>query len=188
MFLDKDGTLIKDVPFNVDPDRIVLEKNAASGLRLLAEAGFQFVIVSNQSGIARGIFKESELQCVQARLEEILQSEAGVSLAGFYYCPHHPQGRVPAYSVDCDCRKPKPGMLLCAAKDLGITLPGSWMIGDILNDIEAGHRAGCRTILIDNGNETEWKTGSLRQPDFTAANLADAAHIILNHHCLPAVE
>lgn len=188
MFLDKDGTVIKDVPFNVDPELIVLEKNAAGGLRRLAEAGFQLVIVSNQSGVARGIFKEADLRSVQARLKEILRTEAGAALAGFYYCPHHPHGSIPAYSVDCDCRKPKPGMLLCAAEDLGVSLANAWMVGDILNDVEAGHRAGCRTILIDNGNETEWIDGPLRQPDFTAANLEEAARIILDHHCQQAAE
>jgi D-glycero-D-manno-heptose 1,7-bisphosphate phosphatase len=181
VFLDKDGTVVKDVPYNVDPEKVVLEEGAAAGLRRLSQAGCGFVVVSNQSGVARGYFKEDALHNIEADLRRRLAQEAGVSLAGFYYCPHHPDGIEPIYAVECGCRKPRPGMLLKAAEELDIALSEAWMIGDILNDVEAGKRAGCRTILINNGNETEWKTGPLRTPDFTAADLVEAAEIIQGH-------
>lgn len=180
VFLDKDGTLVKDVPYNINPQKMTLEKGATKGLRRLAQAGCEFVVVSNQSGVARGFFEESALVEVEQHLRQLLMEEAGVTLAGFYYCPHHPEGSILEYAVDCECRKPKPGLLLRAAEELGIDLEKAWMIGDILNDVEAGNRAGCRTILIDNGNETEWETGPYREPDGTAADLEEAAEIILN--------
>ncbi len=179
IFLDKDGTLVTDVPYNVDPRKIALEKGAAPGLRRLARAGYHFVVVSNQSGVARGYFKEEALAAVVDRLKALLIQQAGVTLDGFYYCPHHPQGSVLPYAVECDCRKPRPGLLLAAASELNIDLRKSWMIGDILDDIEAGKRAGCRTILIDNGHETRWEKGIFRSPDFIAGSLEEAANIIL---------
>ena len=180
VFLDKDGTLVKDVPYNVDPRSIVLQEGAARGLHMLAEAGYRFVVVTNQSGVARGYFPEDALQAVAEHLNAIVQAAAGTDIEAFYYCPHHPDGLVKKYAVECDCRKPAPGMLHTAAADLGIALMQSWMVGDILNDMEAGSRAGCRTILIDNGGETEWIPGPFRRPDFTAANLEEAAAIILS--------
>jgi len=179
IFLDKDGTLIKDVPYNVDTNRIVLEDGADQGLRQLAEACFRFVVVSNQSGVARGYFHEDALDKVYLRINELVEQAAGIALDGFYYCPHHPQGSVAYYALQCSCRKPQAGMLFNAAEDLGINLKEAWMIGDILDDVEAGQRAGCRTILIDNGHETEWRTGPLRDPHYYAADLSEAAEIIL---------
>src|SRR6478609_3356058 len=146
VFVDKDGTLINDVPYNVDPSLIELAPGAAEGAALLSAAGFALVVVSNQSGIARGLFPESAIAAVEARIRELL-AECEVRLAGFYYCPHHPQGQVERYSMGCDCRKPAPGMLIRAAEELSLDLARSWMVGDILDDVEAGHRAGCRSIL-----------------------------------------
>ncbi|SNS99127.1 D,D-heptose 1,7-bisphosphate phosphatase [Noviherbaspirillum humi] len=177
IFLDKDGTLIPDVPYNVDPDLITLSDKAAEGLRLMRELGYRLIVITNQSGIARGMFEPAALQGVQARIAALL-ADHGVTIDGFYYCPHHPQGKVAPYARDCDCRKPMPGMLLQAAREHGIDMAQSWMIGDILNDVEAGKRAGCRSILIDNGNETEWVPGGLRTPDSVVANLLEAAQAI----------
>ena len=101
-----------------------------------------------------------------------------MSLDGFYYCPHHPDGIVPRYAVACDCRKPEPGLIHPAAREHDLALGESWFIGDILDDVEAGRRAGCRTVLIDNGNETEWKRSPLRRPDLVARDLAEAAQFI----------
>ena len=178
VFLDKDGTLIVDVPYNVDPGLIVLAPGARTGLPRLAEAGYRFVVVTNQSGVARGRFGVEALGPVEARLRALL-GEFNVELAGFLFCPHHPGGSVPAYSRACECRKPAPGMLIEAARTLGIDLTRSWLIGDILNDVEAGHRAGCRAVLIDNGNETEWAPGPGRTPAYRACDLDDAARFIL---------
>ena len=178
VFLDKDGTLVEDVPYNVDSARIRLGRGAADGLHVLHAAGYRLVVVSNQSGVARGYFPESALAAVGRRLRELLAA-AGVPLAGFYYCPHHPRGRVPEYAVACDCRKPAPGLFLRAARELGLNLRRSWMVGDILDDVEAGHAAGCRALLLDNGHETEWLSGPGRTPDAVAGDLAEAARIIL---------
>ena len=188
VFLDKDGTLLKDVPYNVDPRQMVFEGGAVSGLRRLYAAGFRFVLVTNQSGVARGLFPERALLKVEAHLRHMMRYEAGVELDGFYYCPHHPEGSVPAYAVECACRKPQPGMLLTAARDLGINLSTAWMIGDILNDVEAGKRANCRTVLIDNGNETEWKPGANRSPDFVVTDMNAAADLILTSLRLAALD
>jgi histidinol-phosphate phosphatase family protein len=178
VFLDKDGTLIEDIPYNVDPQKIRLAPGAVEGLTALHENGYALIVVSNQSGVAHGLFPERVLRDVERSLRRQLAA-FGVPLAGFYYCPHHPEGRVNRYAVACRCRKPAPGMLRRAAADHGIDLAESWMIGDILDDIEAGRRAGCRTVLIDNGNETEWRSGRRRCPHYRAADLAEAAQLIL---------
>ncbi len=178
VFLDKDGTLVENIPYNIDPERIRLEEGALVSLRLLQDHGYQLIVVSNQSGVARGFFAERDLQAVRQRLEELL-SPAGIVLTDFYYCPHHPQGTVSKYAVDCYCRKPQPGMLYRAAREHDLRLADSWMVGDILHDMEAGNRAGCKTILIDNHHETEWKLNTLRCPKFIAKNLEEAARVIL---------
>ncbi len=178
VFLDKDGTLIEDVPYNVDPARVRLAPGAVEALRLLRGTDFRLIVVSNQSGVAHGLFPEAALAGVEARLRELLAA-GGVALDGFYYCPHHPDGSVAAYATVCDCRKPLPGMLRRAAREHGIDLARSWLVGDILNDVEAGRRAGCRTVLLDNGHETEWVMSELRRPDCVAVDLLGAAWAIL---------
>ena len=177
IFLDKDGTLIDDVPYNVDPARISLLPGVVEGLGCLQASGFRLIVVSNQSGVAHGYFAEEALRAVEERLRGLL-AETGLTLDGFYYCPHHPGGTVPVYAVDCDCRKPAPGLILRAAADLAIDLSRSWLAGDILNDVEAGRRAGCRTVLIDNGHETEWQLSPQRLPHHLAADMREAAAII----------
>ena len=168
VFLDKDGTLVEDVPYNVDPHRIVLAAGARSGCAALSRAGYALVVVTNQSGIARGLFAPEALEAVEVRLRELLS----VPLTGFYHCPHEAED-------GCVCRKPGDAMLRRAAHDLDLDLAASWMIGDILNDVEAGKRAGCRAILIDNGGETEWKAGRLRTPDAVCRDMDEAAQVVL---------
>ena len=177
VFLDKDGTLLEDIPFNVDPTLMRLEKGAAEGLRSLHAAGFPLIVISNQSGVALGHFPESALVAVQAQLERMFR-DAGATMAGFYYCPHHPQGTITGFVQDCHCRKPQPGLIVRAAREHSIALDRSWFVGDILDDIEAGQRAGCRTILINNGHETEWLRTPWRWPDYMVTNLQEAARII----------
>lgn len=179
VFLDKDGTLIKDVSYNVNPALIEFEPYAFEALKMLQQKGFLLIMVTNQPGIALEYFSEEELQQVHLYIKNILQQQ-GILLNGFYYCPHHISGKLQKYSIACNCRKPQPGLLLKAAEDLQIDLSHSWMIGDILNDIEAGKRAGCKTILINNGNETEWIINDLRKPDFMVEDLLQAAEIILD--------
>lgn len=174
IFLDKDGTLVEDVPYNVDPSLIRFAPHAVRALRQLQDYGFMLVVITNQSGVGLGYFSEEKVQEVHKSLSDML-TEQQVHLKAFYYCPHAPNGEG---KPECECRKPEAGMLLKAAKELGIHLPSSWMIGDILNDVEAGHRAGCKAILVDNGNETEWETGELRNPDYLVKDLKEAADII----------
>lgn len=178
IFLDKDGTLIENVPYNVALEKIRFTKGALAGLRSLYAANYALFVISNQSGVARGYFPEAALVDVELYLRQQFEL-AGVSLQGFYYCPHHPEGKVLPYSTACDCRKPQPGLLRQAAVEHGISLTDSWMIGDILNDVEAGRAAGCRTILLDNGNETEWQISPQRIPNYTVTDIQEAAQVIL---------
>ena len=173
VFLDKDGTLVKDVPYNVDPSQVVFETDVFEGLRTLQGDGYKLVIVSNQPGISMGLFSQNELDALIRYFEDQF-AENGILLSGFYYCPHLPASETNA----CECRKPEPGLFLKASHDLNIDLHASWMIGDILNDVEAGNRAGCQTVLIDNGNETEWLSGPYRTPAYTTREFKDAADYI----------
>ena len=174
VFLDKDGTLIRDVPYNADPDQVLFEAGVFEGLTELQADGYKLVIISNQPGIALGRFTQNQLDLLIQYFYKIFE-EKSLTLSGFYYCPHLPASA----TESCVCRKPEPGMLTAAAETLNIDLAQSWMIGDILNDVEAGNRAGCRTILINNGNETEWLSGPNREPDFTAPDFTSAAEYIL---------
>jgi len=178
VFLDKDGTLIRDVPFNADPSLVELLPGVPDGLRSLQKAGFKLIVVSNQPGIALGYFTEVDLLSAIRRLHQLLANE-GIFSVAFYYCPHAANGTVEPYAHPCHCRKPQPGLLLRAAKHLEISLPDSWMIGDILDDIEAGRRAGCRTALLNNGNETQWVINDWRKPDLMFPHFDGAASAIL---------
>jgi histidinol-phosphate phosphatase family protein len=178
VFLDKDGTLIEDVPYNVEPRHMRLVPGAGEALHLLARSGYRLIVVSNQPGVALGLFPEYALRAVEQRLQELLLP-AGVSLHGFYYCPHFPRAKIPAYRLHCNCRKPASGMLTRAARDHALDLSSSWLVGDILDDIEAGRRAKCKTVLINNGNETEWELTAERCPHAVATNLLEAAQTIV---------
>lgn len=184
VFLDKDGTLVHDVPYNVDPEQVRLTPNAIDGLRLLQRSGYALFVITNQAGIAKGRFSIDQWQRMQTYLAEMLGS-CGIRINAFYSCPHHPQGNIARFALDCLCRKPMPGMLLQAAHEHGIDLRNSWMIGDILHDVEAGKRAGCRTVLLDNGNETEWVLTAKRIPDIMAADLLEAAQSIVSDYRNP---
>jgi histidinol phosphatase-like enzyme len=112
----------------------------------------------------------------------------GFKLADCYWCPHHPEGVVADYAITCGCRKPLAGLLHAAAAEHGIDLAESWLIGDILDDVEAGKRAGCRTVLLDVGSETEWQRGALREPDIVAKDLLGAAEAIMHAARAPALQ
>jgi len=172
VFIDKDGTLVADVAYNVDPERIALTPGAGAALQALQANGFELIVVSNQPGVAEGRFSERALEAVRTRIDELL-GDYGVCLSGFYYCPHAADADPP-----CGCRKPAPGLLERAAGEHGIDLTASWMIGDILNDVEAGRRAGCRTVLLECGNETQWEFSAWRMPDLVTRELPLAAALI----------
>jgi D-glycero-D-manno-heptose 1,7-bisphosphate phosphatase len=180
VFIDKDGTLIKDIPYNVNTRLIELEAHVVAALQSLQACGYQLIVISNQPGVAFSYYSEAALQRVFRFLKTTLQQQ-GVQLNGYYYCPHHPQGVRQPYKKSCYCRKPLPGMLLKAAMEHDIDLERSWMIGDILNDVEAGNRAGCRTMLLNNGNETEWVLSSNRQPTYMCKSWREAAAIIVHY-------
>lgn len=177
VFLDKDGTLIENIPYNVDPARIRLAPGAGAALRRLRAAGYRLFVVSNQSGVARGYFGVEALEGVERRLRELLRGE-GVEIDGVRWCPHHPRGTVAAYTRACDCRKPAPGLILSLAAEHGIDLARSWMVGDTPADVEAGRRAGCRTVLLaPTGEEAE--SGVAGAPDHVATDWIDAVEWIL---------
>lgn len=182
VFLDKDGTLVQDVPHNVDPSRIRLMPGAVEGLRLLQGAGYRLVAVSNQSGLARGYFQEDELFEAWKALQAILR-RAGLELEAFYHCPHLPVQELRRYEEACTCRKPEPGLLFRAADELGLDLERCWLIGDILDDVEAGLRAGCRTVLLCPGGRVQEKITPERTPDWVAVDLAEAARMIRYDDC-----
>ncbi len=182
VFLDRDHTIIEDPGYINDPSKVHLLPGVGTALKMLAGAGYTLVVVTNQSGIARGLLTEETLAKIHDELQRQL-TEHGVKLDAFYYCPFHPQGVVERYTMDSDCRKPKPGMLLRAAAEMGIDLARSWMVGDSPRDIEAGQRAGCRTIRLRLAEGDEPQIGEASdedvQADFTVRNLVEAAKIIV---------
>lgn len=175
VFLDKDGTLVENVPYNADPALQRLVPSAVPALRQLVARGYLLLVITNQSGIARGYFNEAQLTVLMGDLHRRLAIH-GIDLAGFYACPHAPDAQDQPL---CGCRKPRPGMLQRAADDHGIDLTRSWMIGDILHDIEAGRRAGCRTVLVDPDRLEPAAQSPWREPHYIAADLLDAASFIL---------
>lgn len=176
VFIDKDGTLIENVPYNADPARLRFMPGACEALAALTRAGHPLIIVTNQSGLARGCFTRAQFAQVQGVLTQRLRDEAGVELLDFEVCPHAPGADG---AVACLCRKPAPGMLLRAARRHGLDLARSWMVGDTLDDVEAGRRAGCRTVLLDSGGETVWRMTPLRWPDLRCVAWNEVAAAIV---------
>lgn len=180
IFFDRDDTIIEDPGYINDPEQVKLLEGVPEALIELRAMGYKLVIVSNQSGVARGIVTEEVLGQIHKRLEQLL-GEKGASLDGIYYCPYHPEGAIPKYRRESDHRKPNPGMLLSAGKDMDIDLKESWMVGNSARDIEAGSRAGCRTILLDSrGHEQKIQPGEI-SPDYRAVNLKEVVNIIKMH-------
>lgn len=151
IFLDRDGTINRYVGFLRNIEDFVLFPDVADGLKQINASGYLAIVVSNQPVIARGEVTTRQLREIHDKMETLLGVE-GAYLDAIYYCPHHPhrgyKGEIEEFKIDCDCRKPKPGMLLKAAEDLNIDLKSSWMVGDTKNDIQAGKNAGCKTALI----------------------------------------
>ena len=154
VFLDRDGTINRYIGFLTDIDEFELLPGVGEAIRSLNSSGYLVIVITNQPVIARGEVTYEQLQMIHNKMETLLGAE-GAYLDGIYFCPHHPHkgfdGEIPELKIDCDCRKPKPGMLLHAAKDFNIDLQSSWMIGDGVNDINAGKAAGCKTGLIGVG-------------------------------------
>ena len=172
IFLDKDGTLVEDIPYNVDAAQLRFTPFAVEALSRWRKAGYTLVVITNQAGLGHGRFDRWDLERLHEGLVLRLARE-GVRIDAMFVCPHVEDG-------NCRCRKPRAGLLLEAARALDLDLERSWMVGDILNDVEAGHRAGCRSVLLDVGNETEWQDGPLRRPDHRCRHLLEAAEFTLN--------
>jgi D-glycero-D-manno-heptose 1,7-bisphosphate phosphatase len=174
IFLDRDGTINVEKNYLIDPADLVLLPGVGEALRRGQEAGYLLIVVTNQSGVARGYFTATAVE----ELHDHLQSELhpyGVQIDAFYLCPHHPEhGTGP-----CDCRKGEPGMLLQAAREHHIDLAASWMIGDKSSDIEAGNKAGCRSILVRTGYGAQQGQG-LPPATLTVESLAAAVELILS--------
>jgi D-glycero-D-manno-heptose 1,7-bisphosphate phosphatase len=150
VFLDRDGTVIEEVDYLDSPGRVRLIGGAADAVARLNALRVPVVIVTNQAGVARGYFPESRVAEVHARLDQLLAARSA-HVDRYYVCPHHPREGTAPYLQECDCRKPRPGLLLRAAADMRLDLPSSCLIGDKLSDLEAGASAGCQTILVRTG-------------------------------------
>lgn len=168
IFLDRDGTINKYVGFLKNIDDFELIDGVAPAIRKINESGYLAIVVTNQPVIARGEVSFEKLEEIHNKMETLLGKE-GAYLDAIYYCPHHPhkgyEGERPELKIDCNCRKPKPGMLLKAAEDFNIDLSQSWMIGDGENDVRAGINAGCKTVLLGNGDENYGQTEIVKSLD-----------------------
>jgi D-glycero-D-manno-heptose 1,7-bisphosphate phosphatase len=174
VFLDRDNTLIEDPGYLRDPAQVRLLDGVAGSLWRLRQAGYEIVVASNQSGVARGLITEEQVQAVNDRMRELLRSD-DADVDAIYYCPHldGPEAVVEEYRRESDLRKPAPGMLLQAATERGLDLHRSWMIGDSPRDVQAGRAAGCRTIMLGNG------TAQPADADKVVSDLPDAVEYIL---------
>lgn len=150
VFLDRDGTINEERDYLWRIEEFSFIDGAVEAIRLLKGAGYLVVVVTNQSGIGRGFYDENDLESLHGHMQAELERE-GAGVDACYYCPHHPHHGVGSYAIECNCRKPLPGMLLQAAAELDIDLTASWMIGDKKADMDAGMAAGCRTILVRTG-------------------------------------
>lgn len=178
VFLAKDSIVVHEVPTSLEPLQMRLVTGAGAALGPLRDAGLSFYVISHQPGVARGLFDEEQLAPVRTRVDELLAAE-GIPLEDFLYCPHDPRGVRRDYAVDCVCRAPRPGLLLRAAREHGVDVRRSWVIGDSFDEIEAGVRGGCRTVLLDDGREREWRLSEMRLPHHVALGLDEAALLIL---------
>lgn len=181
-FLDRDGVLIADVGHLTNHDQIKLLPRVPQAIKKLNDSQIPVVVVTNQSVVGRGLCSEEKLRNIHLELEDLL-SKDDADITKFYFCPHHPSAAVGPYRIDCECRKPKAGMLRQAAQELGIDLAGSVMVGDNLSDIQAGLSAGCRTVLISpaiGAENRKYSSMPNYRPDHIAAELDSAIDWILD--------
>ncbi len=180
VFLDRDGTIIVDVGYLGDPEQVEFLPNAAQSIKNLKDDfKFQVIVISNQSGIARGIITEQQVVSVNDKVNDLLESE-GVSIDSFYFCPHHPD-----FSPEekCDCRKPSPQMVLQASKDFDVDLSKSYFVGDKASDVECGLNAGLKSILLSSeyvDNEINILQKHGKSPNFVARNFLEAYNFIVS--------
>jgi D-glycero-D-manno-heptose 1,7-bisphosphate phosphatase len=182
VFLDRDGTICEEVGYVNHIDRCALLPRSAEAIRLLNEAGIPVAIVTNQAGVARGYFREELIHEVHTRVRSLLAAQ-GAHVGAIYFCPHHPTAGEPPYRQDCSCRKPKPGLILRGAQELGIDLARSFMVGDSARDVQAAAAAGVTSVLVLTGyGRGEWEHQPERfatRPAHVAADLLEAVRWIL---------
>ncbi len=184
VFLDRDGTICEEVGYLSRPEQLVLIPGSAAAIQLLNQHGVFAVVTTNQSGVARGFFTETDVHAVHDHLQDLLARE-GAKLDAIYYCPHHAEKGLGSYRVACECRKPLPGMIRRAADDFPIDLENSYVVGDKLTDVEFGKANGLRSVLVLTGygqDELQKKlvAAPAQEPDFVAENLQAAVSWILN--------
>ncbi len=178
-FIDRDGVINAELNYVHRIEDFHILPGVVEGLKLLATCGFELVVVTNQAGIAKGLYTEADFQVLTRHMLARLEAE-GVNIASVMHCPHHPQGSVPAYAIDCDCRKPAPGMLLRAAERHSLDLSRSVMIGDKTSDTQAGRAAGVGlTVLVESGHALPDDASS--RADLRAADLLAAARRVCAH-------
>lgn len=184
LFLDRDGTLNQDHGYVKNPDDVVLLPGVAESLKILKNNHhFLLLVVSNQSGIARGLMTESDVLAVNSRVNQLLEEQAGVSIDKFYWCSHHPEY---GSREECDCRKPMPGMLLKGIQDFNVDVSRSFMIGDKLSDAEAGYNSGMRSVLLAPNHFSGENDFSLLQnphlfPNFVAYNFSEVCDLVIQN-------
>lgn len=176
VFLDRDGTLNEEVGYLNSMEKLRILPGAIEAVRLWNHHNLLTIVITNQSGIARGYFDEAFVEALHEKMRQLFLAEGAV-LNAFYYCPHHPEG-LGKYQLRCSCRKPEPGLLEMAAKEWEVDLTRSWMIGDMAKDVIAGKRAGCKGILVQTGNPVLKETFEV-PPDYIAKDLLDAAKWIV---------
>lgn len=180
VFLDRDGVITQEPPhYTYRLDQLKLIPRSAEAIRLLNENRFLVIVVSNQSGVARGYYREEDAILFNQAMKEKLEKD-GAYIDAIYYCFHHPEAKIKRYRVDCNCRKPKPGMFKRAKKELNIDLKHSFLIGDKLSDIEAGKSAGCKTIMVRTGYGVQELKSREITCDYAANDLYDAVEYILH--------
>ena len=185
IFMDRDGTVTKEVGYITRVEQLELIPGAADAIRRINGSSFKAVMATNQAGAARGYFPESMIEEVHERLKEMLSGERAF-LDGIYFCPHHIDGQVDHLRLRCSCRKPEPGLLLQAAKDLNLDLSRSYMVGDKMSDIEVGHRVGAQSVLVLTGyGREEYEQGLpgwTVHPHHVAEDLWQAVEWIIQEH------
>jgi D-glycero-D-manno-heptose 1,7-bisphosphate phosphatase len=182
VFIDRDGTISEEVGYVNHPSRFQLFPFSAAAIRLLNEAGWLAIVITNQSGVARGYFPEALVKQIHEQLRDELK-EQGAIVDGIYYCSHHPTIGDPPYRLDCDCRKPKTGLITRASTDFEIDLRCSWVIGDRYTDVEIARNSGLRSALVTTGygrGEWEYQRSKFKtEPELVSENLLEAVKSIL---------
>jgi len=172
-FLDRDGVLIEEVGYLSKPSEVKLIDGAATALKVLNDLNIKIIVITNQAGVAKGYFQETVISKIHKKIDELL-AQHKLKIEKYYYCPHHPNGIIPKYSIKCECRKPNPGMILQAINDFSIDIEKSFFIGDKLSDIEAANHANIRAVLVKTGHGQEYINTAIEKSIIIKENILDA--------------